>query len=84
MLGCDVRHLSAGETAARAANAHGFITHLRERYTVLRERGMPLSCGEKRRLSTARAILEGARCARPCGLERAGTLPSAMAAALSA
>jgi ATP-binding cassette subfamily B protein/subfamily B ATP-binding cassette protein MsbA len=49
------------EAAARAANAHDFITRLPEGYaTVLAERGATLSGGERQRLSVARAILKDA------------------------
>ena len=49
------------EAAARAANAHDFITALPEGYdTVLAERGSDLSGGEKQRLSLARAFLKDA------------------------
>ena len=47
--------------AARAANAHDFITRLPEGYqTRLGERGAQLSGGERQRLSVARAFLKDA------------------------
>ena len=47
------------EAAARAAHAHGFISHLPKGYaTEVAEAGGGLSGGERQRLSVARAILK--------------------------
>ncbi len=46
------------EAAARAANAHGFVTGMPDGYsTVVGERGVELSGGQRQRIAIARALL---------------------------
>lgn len=63
-IGYAKRRASAQDiiAAAKAANAHGFITELEHGYdTVIGERGVRLSGGQKQRLAIARAILADPR-----------------------
>jgi len=49
------------EEAARLANAHGFISKMREGYdTEIGEQGLKLSGGERQRMAIARALLKDA------------------------
>jgi ABC-type multidrug transport system fused ATPase/permease subunit len=57
--GTENAHVESVVHAAEIANAHGFIARLPDAYdTVLGERGVGLSGGEKQRVSIARAVLK--------------------------
>lgn len=57
--GSDNPHVEQILRAAEIANAHGFITRLPDGYdTLVGERGIGLSGGEKQRLSIARAVMK--------------------------
>jgi ATP-binding cassette, subfamily B, bacterial len=63
-IGYGNRHASRQQIieAARAANAHGFISELEDGYdTLIGERGVRLSGGQKQRLAIARALLADPR-----------------------
>jgi ABC-type multidrug transport system fused ATPase/permease subunit len=50
------------ESAARAANAHGFVSGFPQGYdTLVGERGVQLSGGQKQRVAIARAVLKDPR-----------------------
>ena len=57
--GCANPHVEEVLHAAQVANAHGFISKMPDAYdTMLGERGIGLSGGEKQRVSIARAVLK--------------------------
>ncbi|MDR7434015.1 MAG: ABC transporter ATP-binding protein [Armatimonadota bacterium] len=61
-FGCPEATMEEIVAAARAANAHGFISALAEGYeTVVGEGGLQLSGGERQRIAIARAILNNPR-----------------------
>jgi ATP-binding cassette subfamily B protein/subfamily B ATP-binding cassette protein MsbA len=61
LFGCPTADEAEMISAAKAANAHDFISDLPEGYdTLIGERGVKLSGGQKQRLSIARAILKDA------------------------
>ncbi|TKW39674.1 hypothetical protein SEVIR_1G194900v4 [Setaria viridis] len=59
MYGTDIASEAEIEDAARSANAHDFISNLKDGYnTWCGERGFQLSGGQKQRIAIARAILK--------------------------
>lgn len=59
LYGSDGKNRQDAEKAARAANAHDFIMKLPENYdTVIGERGIRISGGERQRIAIARALLK--------------------------
>ncbi|KAK3158165.1 hypothetical protein QOZ80_2AG0133700 [Eleusine coracana subsp. coracana] len=59
MYGMEMASEAEIENAARSANAHDFISSLKEGYdTCVGERGLQLSGGQKQRIAIARAILK--------------------------
>uniref|UniRef100_A0ACD5V7A9 Uncharacterized protein n=1 Tax=Avena sativa TaxID=4498 RepID=A0ACD5V7A9_AVESA len=59
MYGTEIASEAEIENAARSANAHDFISNLRDGYdTRCGERGVQLSGGQKQRIAIARAILK--------------------------
>jgi ATP-binding cassette, subfamily B, bacterial MsbA len=62
LYGKDAASAEAMTAAARAANAHDFISQLPKGYdTIVGERGVKLSGGQRQRIAIARAILKDPR-----------------------